>query len=228
MTSIYQQALGPEFARLHPKIQARFGFSGADRVASIGRGVMHRIWTGPAVVKPFLLLGTLRHIMFPESGREIPFQIENYAFRDPQGREFVTWVRTFSFPGRQRRFDAYMTPGKAPGSITDFFGTHGHYGVDLALSVTERGGMAIRSTGHTMLLGGCALPFPEALAGRANVEEWYDDARQCFCIDVRVENPLIGPIFGYEGEFEAEWVAADRLPDHVLPLRLAARPVAVS
>ena len=40
-------ALGGDFTRLHPKIQARFGFSSEDHIAAIGRGVMDEIWHGP-------------------------------------------------------------------------------------------------------------------------------------------------------------------------------------
>ena len=40
MTSIYRQALGDEFDRLHPKMQRRFGFSSADATCQIGSGVM--------------------------------------------------------------------------------------------------------------------------------------------------------------------------------------------
>ena len=98
MTSIYTRALGDEFHRLHPQLQRRFGFSSSDGVASIGRGVMHRIWNGRFYTEPFLHLGTCRHIMFPETGTDIPFTIENYAFVDRFGRETVSWVRTFETP----------------------------------------------------------------------------------------------------------------------------------
>ena len=55
MTSIYQQALSPDdFRRLHPEIRRRFGFSSADRVAAIGRGVMEEIWRGAFYTLPFL------------------------------------------------------------------------------------------------------------------------------------------------------------------------------
>ena len=33
--------------------------------------------------------------MFPETGSNIPFTIENYAFVDQFGRETVSWIRTF-------------------------------------------------------------------------------------------------------------------------------------
>jgi len=38
MTSIYQRALGAQFAYLHPKMQWRFGFSADDEVAACSWG----------------------------------------------------------------------------------------------------------------------------------------------------------------------------------------------
>jgi hypothetical protein len=220
--SIYRQALGPAFADLHPQIQTRFGFDSGDHVASIGEGVMHQIWHGSPLVVPFLRFGTHRHIMFPERGAEIPFRVENYAFRDEHGREFVTWIRTFRFPGVERRFDAYMAIGPDGRTMVDYFGTHGHFASELSLSVAEDGGMVFDSGGHAFLLGGRKLPCPETLAGRAHVTERYDEARGCFRISVQVTNPIIGPIFGYEGEFQAHRVPVAELPEHVLPRRLPA------
>jgi hypothetical protein len=92
-------------ARLHPQIQRRFGFSSRDNVASIGTGKMEEIWHGPPYTLPFLYIGSWRRIMFPEHGRNVPFQIQNYAYLDPLGRETVTWIRTFR-ANRQRRCDA--------------------------------------------------------------------------------------------------------------------------
>ena len=63
MTSIYQQALGPAFERLHPQIRRRFGLSSADGTASIGRGVMEKLWHGRFYTLPFLYLGSWRRIM---------------------------------------------------------------------------------------------------------------------------------------------------------------------
>src|SRR5947209_2725546 len=107
MTSIYQQVLGADFCRLHPKIQERFGFSSKDNLAAIGTGTMARIWHGRFYTLPFLYVGTWRRIMFPEHGINIPFTIQNFAYVDSFGRETVTWVRTFHAQ-RKRRFDATM------------------------------------------------------------------------------------------------------------------------
>jgi len=65
--------------------------------------VMDEIWRGPVVAVPFLRLGTMRHILFPEQGTGIPFTIENYAYRDGYGRETVTFVRTFEVRPYRRR-----------------------------------------------------------------------------------------------------------------------------
>ena len=107
MKSIYEHVLGADFHRLHPQIQRRFGFTSSDGIASIGSGVMDEIWKGKLYTEPFLRVGSWRRIMFPETGRNIPFTIENYAFVDQFGRETVSWIRTFE-SRRTRRFDAYM------------------------------------------------------------------------------------------------------------------------
>ena len=107
MSSIYERVLGADFHRLHPQIQRRFGFSSSDGIASIGSGVMDEIWKGRFYTEPFLRVGCWRRIMFPETGHNIPFTIENYAFVDQFGRETVSWIRTFE-SRRTRRFDAYM------------------------------------------------------------------------------------------------------------------------
>src|SRR5829696_7240973 len=104
VTSIYRQALGEEFGRLHPRIQERFGVSSADELAQIGRGTMDEVWFGRPYTLPFLALGAWRRIMFPSRGHSVPFTIENYAYLDSLGRETVTWIRTFAFPQVERRF----------------------------------------------------------------------------------------------------------------------------
>jgi hypothetical protein len=82
VTSIFHAALGADFARLHPKLQWRFGFASDDGVCQLGNGVMHEVWRGPWWTLPFLLLGSTRRVLFPSRGREVPFVIANYAYVD--------------------------------------------------------------------------------------------------------------------------------------------------
>lgn len=220
MTSIYERALGADFARLHPKIQERFGFSPADQIASIGRGVMDAIWRGPALVLPFLHLGAWRRIMFPERGCNVPFTIENYAYRDRYGRDTVSWIRTFQFR-RPRRFDAYMVYSDQRGSIVDYLGTHQHLAVDLCLSVDDHGGLRLRSGDQRFYERVIGFRFPLALSGVADVCEWFDDASGKYQIEVEVSNRRLGKVFGYRGSFKVEWlsVRSDQIPRRLMPRR---------
>ena len=225
MTSIYRQALGSDFDRLHPEIQRRFGFSSQDGVASIGRGVMDEVWRGPFWTLPFLYVGSWRRIMFPERGRDIPFTIENYAFVDAFGRETVSWIRTFETRRVRRRFDAYMIYSPDRHRIVDYMGSHEHLAVDLDLWVDDEGGLRLRSGAQRFYEQRLAFTYPNALTGIADVREWYDDAEGCFRIDVDVHNDRFGPLFGYRGRFQAEWLTVDtgKVPPAILPIRQESR-----
>lgn len=220
MPSIYQQALGSDFDKLHPKIQQRFGFSSEDGIASVGSGVMEEIWRGGLHTVPFLYLGTWRRIMFPESGRNIPFQIENYAYRDRFGRETITWARTFK-TRKLRRFDAYMIYSQARGCIVDYLGSHQHLSVDLEVAADERGGVHIRSGAQRFYEGAIAFSFPMLFSGIADVREWYNDEEEKFYIRVEVTNRRWGRLFGYRGSFDVTWkqVSPAEIPNRVKPFR---------
>lgn len=221
MSSIYQRVLGDDFKKLHPMIRKRFGFSSADGVASIGRGVMDELWIGGWYTFPFLFIGTWRNIMFPESGRDVPFTIENYAYRDSLGRETVTWVRTFDMPKKRRRFDATMIYSESRGQIVDYLGSHQHLAVDIHISVAENGGLLLRSGDQRFYEGIIGFRFPMFFSGLAEVCEWYDDVANLYRISVDVRNRYWGKLFGYRGSFKAEFFDCEptRVPAHVKPLR---------
>ncbi len=221
MASIYQKALGSEFQKLHPKIQERFGFSSEDGIASVGKGVMEKVWKGKFYTLPFLYIGTWRNIMFPASGTDIPFQIENYAYRDNLGRETVTWVRTFYFTPQYRRFDATMIYSQQRNCIVDYLGNRQHLAVDIEMFADEEGGINLRSGEQRFYEGAIAFRFPMFFSGYAQVREWFDDSIQQYRIEVNVRNKRWGPLFGYKGKFEAEFIQThgNTIPQHVKPLR---------
>ena len=224
MTSIYEQALGSQFHKLHPKIQERFGFDSKDNVASIGEGIMEEIWYARWAALP-LYIGTMRHIMFPNRGKGIPFRIENYAYRDDWGRETVTWCRSFDFPGIRRRFDATMIYSAQRSRVVDYLGNKQHLAVDLRIAAAEHGGIRIQSGEQRFYEGRLQFRFPRWLTGTADVCEWYDDEYQLYRISVEVVNPIFGPVFRYKGSFQARTVPAGErdVPPHVKPLRVEAR-----
>ena len=217
MTSIYQEVLGSKFNELHPQIQRRFGFSSKDGIAAIGKGVMAQVWRGRFYTVPFLYVGAWRNIMFPASGQNVPFSVENYAYCDGYGRETVTWIRTFHFPEKIRRFDATMIYSHQRNLIVDYLGSHQHLAVDIHLSVAENGGMQIRSGEQRFYEGKIGFRFPMLFSGYANVSEWYDDATEKFQIEVSVQNRIWGPLFGYRGSFDVEYLPVTEVPAGVKP-----------
>ncbi|GAA1322204.1 DUF4166 domain-containing protein [Leucobacter albus] len=206
--SIFEAALGDDFARLQPELQRRFGVGTAAGYACVGRGVMREIRRGPWWVRPFLLLGATRNIMFPERGSDVPFQIDNYPYIDGFGRETVTFVRTMEVGrGRRRRFDATMVYSEAAGRIIDYLGTHQHLAVDLDLSVTGDGGLRLVSGEQRFYEGWIAFRFPAFFTGRAYLNEHFDPARQRYVIDLEVRHSRFGLLFGYRGEFTCTFPA---------------------
>jgi hypothetical protein len=226
MSSIYQKVLGSDFQKLHPQIQKRFGFCSADNIASIGKGIMEKVWYGKIYTLPFLYIGTWRNIMFPQKGENVPFTIENYAYVDSCGRETVTWVRKYNFPRCVRRFDATMIYSHKRKCIVDYLGTHQHLAVDIEIAVNENGGIKLISGEQRFYEGLLGFKFPWLFTGTAEVCEWYSDEEQKFKISVIVSNKFWGNLFGYEGTFDVQYVPVNSvsdIPRDVMPIREESR-----
>jgi hypothetical protein len=79
----------------------------------------------------------------------------------------------------------------------------------------------LRSGAQRFYEGPIAFSFPMLFSGYADVHEWYDDQTERFQIEVRVTNRLWGPLFGYRGAFDVEWlkVSPDEIPARLRPRR---------
>ncbi|MFF4308206.1 DUF4166 domain-containing protein [Streptomyces sp. NPDC001601] len=205
MTSMFRTVMGPDFDRLHPELRRRFSVGLESGEACTGRGVMERIWHGPAFVKPFLALGATRNILVPQAARNVPFKIENVPYTDTYGRETVSFVRTFDLPGRPRRFDAQMVLSPKGDRILDYLGTHQHLASELHFRAEADGSLLIRSGEHRFREGPVDVRVPELVGATAEVRESYDDRTGRFRVRVRVVNRYFGPLFGYQGSFEASY-----------------------
>ncbi|MFB2585386.1 DUF4166 domain-containing protein [Herbiconiux liukaitaii] len=218
--SMFRTALGEErFARLHPMLQRRFGVSLEAGYACVGRGTMVSIRRGPWWTVPFLLIGRLRHILVADTGTQVPFTIENYPYRDPFGRETVTFVREYRVRRTPARFDATMVLDESRGVVVDYLGTHQHLAVDLDLDVDESGGLVLRSTEQRFYEGPFGFRFPMVFSGTAELHERFDEERQAFHVRLEVRNRLLGFLFGYEGWFTCEFPPATGAPSRLKPIR---------
>jgi hypothetical protein len=218
MTSIFEEALGPDFARLSPMMQKRFSVGLDSGFACVGTGVMSRIRRGPWWVVPFLYIGKLRNILVPDVGENVPFTIENYPYLDPFGRETVTFVREYRLRKKPSRFDATMI--LHDGRVVDYLGTHQHLAVDLDLSVDDDGSLRLTSGAQRFYEGPLVgFRFPMVLSGRARLHESYDDSAGVYRIRMEVHNPVFGFLFGYEGEFTCQFAPAVDAPERLKPMQ---------
>lgn len=219
MTSIFAEAMGDDFSRLHPMLQKRFGVGLDAGYAAVGTGVMARIRRGPWWTVPFLWLGWFRNILTPDIGQNVPFRIENYPYLDPHGRETVTFVREYRVRSRPSRFDATMVLSRDSNRVIDYLGTHQHLAVDLDLSVESDGSLRLRSDAQRFYEGPVAFRFPMLFSGRADLVESFDDATGRFLIRLEVHNRFFGFLFGYNGWFTCDFPIATDAPDRLKPLR---------
>lgn len=218
MTSIFEAALGDDFARLSPMMQKRFGVGLDSGYACVGTGVMSRIRRGPWWVVPFLYIGKLRNILIPDVGVNVPFTIENYPYRDPFGRETVTFVREYRVGRKPSRFDATMI--LSHGRVLDYLGTHQHLATELDLTVDDDGSLRLTSSTQRFYEGRfIRFRFPMLLSGRAQLHERFDTDAGKYRIRMEVHNRLFGFLFGYEGEFTCEFPTATDAPQRLKPIR---------
>jgi hypothetical protein len=208
VTAVFRRALGADFDRLHPALQERFDVSSENGEYCIGVGVMEQMSRGPLWTLPFLKVGTWRHILFPDRGRNVPFTIENFAYVDGFGRETLTFVRTFQMtPRRRRRFDATMVFSEQRGCVVDYLGTHQHLAADLRAEVQGDGSLVVQTGDQRFYEGLLAFRFPMVLSGKGTVREAYNDKLQRFDVSVDIVNDRFGHLYSYRG-----WFVNHRLP----------------
>ena len=207
MKSIYEQALGEKFYRLHPKLQEKFGLTSAMNRTAVASGIMREISGGHPLIRPWFILGTRKHIVFPERGKHIPFTLTNVVYRDWHGKDMFAWLREFHFPKAVRHFDAVMWYDSRTNGIMDAFGTHQDFVSALHLDAREDGGIRIVSDRQWLRVFGFYVPIPKPFRGEAEIHEWYNDDAEEFSVHVRVRNPLVGTLFEYRGSFKTEYVA---------------------
>ncbi|GAA0349104.1 DUF4166 domain-containing protein [Bacillus horti] len=221
MRSIYEQALGNRFNGLHPLLQKKFRLQSQTERILKSKGVMHRIEGGKVFMKPLMSAFSKKHITFPERGRNIPFTMENVAFKDPYGRESVAWIRRFYFPHITRCFDATMVLHSDKKTINDYVGVDQSWLTNITLEVTECGGLRMLTKEQRIFIPFLNRFMSIPFLGKGVIEERYDDQKDLFLIDVHVQQPWFGTIIRYQGEFtvESESISSSNIPSYMLPRR---------
>lgn len=214
---VLRSILGAQFERLHPKLQAQYSIDSSSGLCFHGKDMCERLWRAPWFM-PCLWIGSRRLIMFPEAGRDLEWEIRNYAYRDKFGRETLTWSRVWKFPGKERRFDEAMVNHADRGPIM-YAGTHQHLAVDMNVGVGSDGALEFSSGAQRLFMGGARVRFPMLLSGMATGRARYDEAEERFKIIVEVRNRTFGTIFAYQGWFIGQHEACAEVPADARPVR---------
>ena len=195
--SLFEQALGPDWARLAPAVQKHYGLAldSSDHIELEGRMSVH--YPLPA----FVLLGFARLFGGPVLLREenIPVRVKNST---RSGSKAMFWHRAFKRPGKKAvLFRSFMVHAGGQ-EIIEYVGKQGLVNMGIRMAIREEEEVLIyESTGYLLKIGPVKLPVPgHILLGRARIEERGLDEHR-IAMKFGINHPLLGRVYSYAGLF---------------------------
>ena len=188
MKSLMQQALGADWEKLPPALQAHYRFG-----ATVDTGSMDIEY--PRFMQPVWSVLKLFGALVDRKGKGVATVVEKYVVGERQ-----IWRRTITYAdGQVVRFDSFWVAA-GNGDVIEF--VNPVLGLQMAPYVVGEK-LLYRGVRFVARLGPMTIPIPEWLSlGHATiVEEALDDTH--FAMDFRLTHPLFGQLFRYSGEFEA-------------------------
>ncbi|PJJ73127.1 uncharacterized protein DUF4166 [Diaminobutyricimonas aerilata] len=190
MSSLYLRLLGPSFERLDPRLRPYFSLEpgGSARASGVFEIAGSRVrW-----LRPLWAFLAWRHVLFPEFGRDVPFEVVNTAAVDGT----LSAVRTFRFPGRDRVMeDSMRIEG---GRLHDRLGRRRGLEVEFTATV-DHGGLVLESAREWLHGGPLRIRIPALVRVRLS-ERWTEAGQR---VEVRLSMPVLGTVFEYAGRVGA-------------------------
>jgi hypothetical protein len=188
MKSLMQRALGDDWNKLPPALQAHYQFG---TTTDIG----HLDIEYPRFMQPYLTLLKVFGALINRRGHNLSTKVEKSVVNDRQN-----WRRTITYPdGKVVYFNSFWVSAK-DNQLIEF--VNPLLGLQMAMHV-EDGKLHYSGVKFIAKLGPLMLPIPEwlALGHTTIVEEAVDDTH--FVMDFRLTHPLFGEVFRYAGKFQA-------------------------
>lgn len=189
MKSLMQRALGDDWHKLPPSLQAHYRFG-----VTVDEGRMNIEY--PLFMQPYLSVLRIFGALVDRKGPNLPTVVEKNNIGERQ-----YWRRRIVFPdGKAILFNSFWVLDKNK-QLIEFINPV--LGLQMAVHV-ENGKLHYRGIRFVARLGRLLLPIPEwlVLGHTTIVEEAIDDTH--FAMDFRLTHPLLGQVFRYSGEFESE------------------------
>lgn len=188
MKSLMQQALGADWDKLPPALQAHYRFGTTTDTGSMDIEY-------PRFMQPVWSILRLLGALVDRQGKSVTTIVEKRVVGERQ-----IWRRTITYPdGQIVRFDSFwVAAGNA--EVIEF--VNPVLGLQMAPYVVGEK-LHYRGVRFVAKLGPVSIPIPEWLVlGHATIiEEALDDTH--FAMDFRLTHPLFGQLFRYSGKFEA-------------------------
>lgn len=188
MKSLMQQALGADWEKLPPALQAHYRFG-----ATVDTGSMDIEY--PRFMQPAWSILSLFGALVDRQGKGVTAVVEKSVVGECQ-----VWERTIIYAdGQVVRFNSFWVAA-GNGEVVEF--VNPVLGLQMAPYVVGDK-LHYRGVKFVAKLGPVTIPIPEWLTlGHATiVEEALDDTH--FAMDFRLTHPLFGQLFRYSGTFEA-------------------------
>lgn len=188
MDSLMQNALGADWDKLPPALQAHYRFG-----KTIDNGFMDIEY--PRFMQPYLSVLHLMGALIDRGGRQVPTVVEKTVVEERQ-----YWRRTITYPdGKVVHFNSFWV--FAGGNQMIEF-VNPVLGLQMSVHV-EDGKLHYEGVRFVAKLGRWLLPIPEWLVlGHTTITEHAIDDTH-FAMDFRLTHPLFGQLFRYSGTFQA-------------------------
>lgn len=192
--SPYAHALGATIDELHPSLQRYFATIPPGR-RGVGEGVFTHAGTPRRWLWPLIRLVQGRGVVFAGDGCDVPFRIVN---RTVGGTAVAT--RTFDLPGGPWTMaDAVVT--HPAGGVADRLGSPTTVAAAFDVAV-DGGALTLTSRSLGVALGPWRVRVPRPLAPVVRLRESHDAASGRQRVELTVDAPLLGRVYGYDGTFD--------------------------
>jgi len=194
MKSLMQRALGNDWHKLPPALQAHYRFG---KTTDTGRMDIDY----PRFMQPYLSVLRVFGALVNLRGEQIPTVVEKKVVGERQ-----YWRRTITYPnGKVIYFNSYWVYAGG-NQVIEF--VNPLLGLQMAAQVVD-GKLHYHGIRYVVKLGPWLLPIPEwlVLGHTTIVEVALDDTH--FAMDFRLTHPLLGQVFRYAGEFVADAEGSD-------------------
>ena len=188
MKSLMQQALGADWEKLPPALQAHYRFGTTTDTG-------HMDIAYPRFMQPCLSVLRFFGALVNRRGQQVATVVEKSVIGDRQ-----VWRRTITYPdGKSITFNSFWVAAEQ-GQMIEY--VNPVLGLQMAPYVSGSR-LHYRGVRFVAKLGPMLLPIPEwlVLGHTTIIEEAVDENH--FVMDFRLTHPLLGEVFRYSGKFEA-------------------------